>query len=83
MKDIDDSTISVKQGSSEMMTGSHQVSGEMDLLGNSTAEINTAISEMANSTDSIINSVEKGNLAAEKNKNSAREMADKISQFTV
>lgn len=83
MKDIDDSTISVKQGSSEMMTGSHQVSEEMDLLGNSTAEINTAISEMANSTDSIINSVEKGNLAAEKNKNSARQMADKISQFTV
>ncbi len=81
MKNIDEVTLNVKEGSAEMMAGGTQLAREMQLLNEATVQTNNNINEMANGADVIIHAVEKGNDAATLNSDSIQTLVTEMNKF--
>jgi len=81
MRNIDDVTGNVKEGSAEMLAGGNQLAREMELLNDATARTNNNINEMANGADVIIHAVEKGNDAATQNNDSIQTLVTEMNKF--
>jgi len=81
MKNIDESTLEVKQGSKEMLLGSNQVAQEMNVLGNTTNVMKDAVNQMAYGVNHIIKAVDSGNKSVEQNSTSINALKDEMSKF--
>lgn len=81
MKQISNITQEVKSGSYEMMTGSRQISEEMDNIANMTVSVNSNMKAMSEKTDLITNSAEKANNCVSKNVDSIHKLQLAIGKF--
>ena len=81
MKDITDSTVEVREGSTEMLAGGKQIVNEMSVLTDTTQKITNSMSEMASGTDQILLAINDVNKSSGKNKESIDELSSEMKSF--
>ncbi len=83
IENMNNITKEVKDGSSEMLKGSTQVTVEMEKLDTLTKEIVNSINEMSKGTTEINNAVQKVNILTQQNTESIISLADEVNKFKV
>ena len=83
ISEIKNSTDVVKENSSELLKGGKQIGSDMEKLASITAEINTALTAMADNTIQISQSVEIVDLSSEENVKNLEDMKQKVAAFRV
>ncbi len=81
MKQISDTTASVKDGSVEMLAGGEQIVREMKILNESTSKIKERMGAMTASVGQISNAMEQVVLGSEKNQDDLNELGEIINTF--
>ena len=81
IKQINEITESVKQGSTQMHGGSKEILAEMSMLASVTREISDSMNEMSAGTVEINNAMQEVNAISQKNKESIDVLADAVGKF--
>lgn len=81
MRSIDDSTISVKQGASEMLTEGKTVSTEIHNLEKTTSSVSEFIEQMLAGTDRIVSLIDNGKESSVKNYDALKVLEDMTMKF--
>ncbi|MCR5188481.1 MAG: hypothetical protein K6C97_06055 [Treponema sp.] len=81
MRQINDTTLTVKDGSVEMMSGGEQIVREMKLLNDSTSEIRDRMMEMSGSVEQITTAMEQVVEESDKNQNDINTLGSIIGSF--
>ncbi|MBR1614609.1 MAG: hypothetical protein IJ673_03920 [Treponema sp.] len=81
MKSITDSTVSVKQNSTEIIEGTDKVVREMEILSSVTHKITDSMKSMTDSVGSIAQSMEEVRTNSMKNLDDSRDLSGKIGGF--
>ena len=83
MKQINDTTLAVKDGSSEMLDGGEQIVKEMKILNDSTGKIKERMDSMTSNVAQISNAMEQVVMGSKKNQNDLNELGAIINSFTL
>ena len=83
MRSIDESTISVKQGASEMLTEGKTVTKEIRALEQTANSIFEFVEQVLAGTDKILNNIKTGNESSKKNNESIKTLEELTSKFKV
>ncbi|WP_024752116.1 methyl-accepting chemotaxis protein [Treponema phagedenis] len=83
IKEINNVTVQVKNGSAEMLTGGESVALEMQKLDELTRLITDSMDEMASGAIQINNAVQEVNEITQKNKESIEKLANEVKKFKV
>jgi methyl-accepting chemotaxis protein len=83
MKSITDSTVSVKQNSTEIIKGTDKVVEEMEILSSVTNKITDSMQSMTDSVGSISQSMEEVRTNSMKNLDDSRDLSGKIGGFNL
>ncbi|MCR5761910.1 MAG: hypothetical protein K6G00_00835 [Treponema sp.] len=83
MRSIDDSTISVKQGASEMLTEGKTVGNEIHNLEKTTNSVAEFVEQMLAGTDRIVSLIDNGKESTDKNYDAVKVLEDMTMKFKV
>lgn len=81
MKNIDNSTLSVKQGANEMLAGGKKIALEMDKLGASSSTIMDSMAEMSDGTSQITKAISDVTDTSEKNNLAVQSLEEVMKKF--
>ncbi|MBQ9537864.1 MAG: hypothetical protein IJU95_01220, partial [Treponema sp.] len=81
MKNIDNSTVGVKQGASEMMIGGKKISSEMEKISATADTIVNSMEEMSHGVNQITEAVANVTESSVKNNEAAKQLEDVIRKF--
>ncbi|HOS29940.1 MAG TPA: HAMP domain-containing methyl-accepting chemotaxis protein [Treponemataceae bacterium] len=81
MRSIQDITIHVKDGSSQMLSGSKEVSVEMNKLEQTTGAVNSSVQQMLNFTNTIAQIIEETKKTSVENEKAAVDLSKEASKF--
>ncbi|MBQ6565426.1 MAG: methyl-accepting chemotaxis protein [Treponema sp.] len=81
MKNIDNSTVSVKQGATEMLAGGKKISTEMERISQTAETITNSMEEMSEGVTQITEAVANVTKSSEENNEAAKQLEEVIRKF--